>query len=166
MKWIHLRRATVLGVAAGLLRCSAPTPVDPQPAGSLLSPSGLLTCAPLPADSVTQILGPDGGTLSVGTYRLTVPAGALSEPVSITAIAPTGTVDAVRFRPEGLIFQSPALLSMSYANCDLLGSLLPKRIAYTSDALSIVEYLPSVDDLLAQRVTGQLRHFSTYAIAW
>jgi len=55
---------------------------------------------------------------------------------------------------------------MSYANCDLLGSIAPKQIAYTTDALGILEYLLSADDLLAQRVTGELHHFSEYAIAW
>jgi len=55
---------------------------------------------------------------------------------------------------------------MSYANCDLLGSVVPKRIAYTSGALEILDYLPSVDDLLAQQLTGELHHFSDYAVAW
>jgi len=55
---------------------------------------------------------------------------------------------------------------MSYANCDLLGSLAPKRIAYTTDALDIVEYLLSADNLFAQQVTAELHHFSEYAIAW
>ena len=55
---------------------------------------------------------------------------------------------------------------MSYAQCSLLGSLAPKRIAYTTDAFQILEYLTSFDDLWAQTVTGQLHHFSEYAIAW
>jgi hypothetical protein len=167
MTCIRLRRAAVLGAAVlGMLSCSRPAPLDPHPAGSLLGPSGLLTCSPLPADSVTQAIGPDGGTLQVGGYRLTVPPGALATPVSITAIAPTGDVNQVRFYPEGLVFQTPASLTMGYANCDLLGSLLPKQIAYTSDALAILDYLPSIDDMLGQQVTARLQHFSTYAIAW
>jgi len=58
----------------------------------------------------------------------------------ITAVVASGTVNAVRFEPEGLQFQRSAYLTMSYANCDLLHSLAPKRIAYTTDALDIVEY--------------------------
>ena len=84
----------------------------------------------------------------------------------ITAVAASGTVNAVRFQPEGLQFQRTAYLTMSYANCDLLGSLAPKRIAYTTDALGILEYLLSADDLFARHVTGELQHFSEYAIAW
>jgi hypothetical protein len=55
---------------------------------------------------------------------------------------------------------------MSYANCSSLGSLLPKRIAYVTDALDILYFLLSVDHPLAQTVTGRVEHFSEYAIAW
>ena len=135
-----------------LLSCerSSPLGVESQaPNAGLLGwvPSvGLLRCAPLPADSVTQTIGPDGGTLSVGTHRLTIPAGALAVPVTITAIAPSDTVNQVRFFPEGLTFASPARLTMSYANCGFLYGLTPKQIAYTTDDLSILALLPSIDD--------------------
>jgi hypothetical protein len=55
---------------------------------------------------------------------------------------------------------------MSYANCNLLGLLLPKRIAYTTSGLQILEYLLSFDNLFAKKVTGRVNHFSDYAIAW
>lgn len=167
MKVTRLLAALLGGAAVALLSCGDPAPLAPRPSGLILPPpTGLLQCTPLPADSVTQTIGPDGGTLYVGAHSLTVPAGALDAPVSITAVAPSDTVNQVRFQPEGLQFQRPASLTMSYANCNLLGSLLPKQIAYTTDLLVILDYLPSIDSLLAQRVTGQLQHFSTYAVAW
>ena len=86
--------------------------------------------------------------------------------MTITAVAPSDTVNQVRFFPEGLTFASPASLTMSYANCDALSQLEPKQIAYTTDALAILALLPSVDVLSQQQVTGQLQHFSTYAVAW
>jgi len=75
-------------------------------------------------------------------------------------------VNLVEFEPAGLVFKKTTALTMSYANCDLLGSLLPKRIAYTDDALNILEYLLSIDNLFAKKVTGDLKHFSGYAVAW
>lgn len=102
----------------------------------------------------------------VGAHRLVVPAGALDSVVLITAVAPSDTVNRVQFQPDGLVFHQAALLSMSYANCNLLGSLLPKRIAYVNDALDILYHLLSVDHLLTQTVTGRVDHFSEYAIAW
>jgi len=134
--------------------------------GGLLAPAGPLMCQPLPSASTTQTIGPDGGTIRIGAHSLFIPAGALASPTTITAVVAPGTVNAVRFEPAGLEFRRTAYLTMSYANCDLLGSLAPKRIAYTTDALDILEYLRSADNVFAQQVTGELYHFSEYAIAW
>jgi hypothetical protein len=130
--------------------------------------SGLLACTPLPYALTQQTVGTAGGTLLVGPHKLTIPAGALSTSVLITAEAPVGTVNSVRLSPEGLTFAigKPAKLTLSYANCPLLGQLLPKRIAYTTDLLAILSYVISLDDLIGQRVTGTLAHFSRYAVAW
>jgi hypothetical protein len=130
--------------------------------------SGLLACQPLPYAINTVTIGPEGGTISVGPHSLRVPAGALTEPVAITAEAPVGQVNSVKLMPEGLQFApgKPATLTLSYANCPLLGRVLPKRIAYTTDLLAILSYVLSVDDLLAKKVTGNLEHFSRYVVAW
>ena len=151
--------------------CSAPptAPATPEASliGSLLGPTGLLKCSNLPYDSSTVTIGPLGGTISAGPHWLTIPAGAVLSPTAITMTAPTGQgVNAVKFKPAGLHFVTPAVLSMSYSNCSLLGILLPKRIAYTDDNLNIISYLLSLDNLLSSRVTGKLNHFSEYAVAW
>lgn len=166
-------RPLLLGVATlAMLRCERPSPLAVESKArnaSLLDPLpqvSLLRCSPLPYDSVTQTIGPEGGTLFVGPHRLAIPAGALPTPVTITAVAPSDTVNEVRFFPEGLTFASPAALTMSYANCGAVNLLIPKQIAYTTDGLDILALLPSFDAFWAQRVTGRLQHFSTYAIAW
>ncbi len=177
MTTTRFRRAALLGGLVWIaLSCGDPfplgvepparAPVDAELLGALGSAVGLLQCSPLPYDSVTQLVGSDGGTLLVGAHTLSVPPGALGAPVSITAVAPSDTVNQVRFQPEGLVFTEPAALTMSYANCDLLGLPLANRIAWTSDALEILEYLHSVPDPASQTVTGRLEHFSTYAVAW
>jgi len=134
--------------------------------GGVLQGLGLLKCSPLPKDSSSATIGPWGGQLTVGPHTLVVPPGALSTYVTITATLSADTVNAITFKPEGLQFQRPAYLTMSYANCNLLGRLLPKRVAYTTDAYQILEYLLSLDNLFAKQVTGQVHHFSHYAIAW
>jgi hypothetical protein len=154
--------------------CGDRTPTGPQPAapsadliGSLLGATGLLKCSNLPYASTTQTIGIAGGVLSVGPHQLVIPPGALVRPTTITMTLPTGLgVNAVKFQPEGLQFRAPAALTMSYANCSLLGKLLPKRIAYTTDNLQILYYLLSLDNLFSKSVTGKLNHFSSYAIAW
>ena len=179
MNAMRCMRLALLGAAAALvLSCGdstvgvtsrAPTRAEPLFGLPIDPPAprvSLLQCTALPADSVTQTIGPEGGVIQVGGHALAIPPGALSEPVAITAIAPSDTVNRVHFEPQGLTFAQPASLTMSYANCDVLGSLLPKQIAYTTDALAILELLPSLDDLWGRTVTAHLGHFSDYAIAW
>ena len=165
-------KATRVVLVVALLGCGdrVPTSVTPRAAGfdqpSLVADSGLVRCTPLSPDSATQTIGPLGGVIRVGQYQLSIPAGALDAPVVITAVAPADTVNRVQLEPQGLTFHQPASLAMSYANCSGLASLLPKRIAYTSDELVILALLPSVDDVVTRTVTGELDHFSDYAIAW
>src|SRR5438094_3076176 len=145
---------------------AAPAP-DASLIGGLLGAAGLLKCSSLPYASQTRTIGPLGGTISAGPHTLVIPPGALTSPTAITMTAPTGLgVNAVEFQPEGLRFVTPAALTMSYANCSLLGKILPKRIAYTDNNLNILSYLLSLDNLLSKRVTGKVNHFSAYVVAW
>jgi hypothetical protein len=135
--------------------------------GSLLRPLGLLQCRPLPAETESKTIGPNGGWLRVGPHLLVVPRGALDESVTITATIPANSrTNLVQFTPAGLRFEESAYLTMSYANCDLLGRLLPKRIAYVDRDLNILYYLLSLDLLRFRTVTGKVDHFSQYAVAW
>jgi len=165
-----------LVIALGVVGCtdralmSPPESAPPAQAsliGDLLGVTGLLQCSNLPYATATQTIGSEGGTVRVGPHTLTVPAGALSSPVAITGTLVTGRgVNAVHFEPEGLTFARSASLTMSYANCSLFGRLLPKRIAYVSNALDIVSYLLSIDNVLGTKVTGRVDHFSNYAVSW
>jgi len=124
----------------------------------------LLSCSTQPYVSVTQVVGSAGGTIVVGTHRLVIPAGALSRSYTIKAEQVQNRVNSVRFSPEGLRFAKPAKLTMSYANCSPL--LLLKRVVYTDELLRILELIPSIDNLKTKTVTGDIRHFSRYAVAW
>ena len=146
-----------------------------QPASS--KKSGLIPCSQS-YDSVTNLIGPAGGSLSVGVHILYVDALALSHTVSITAVAPVATVRWVRFQPEGLVFQTNptdgwgAILYTSYKDCGVPTSDT-LRIAQVSDSLSVLGYLQIVAKSKknpwsqgTQFVVGLLPHFSNYAVAW
>ncbi len=145
---------------------SAPPHPDPLLFGWISPSLTLVKCTPMPYDSVTQTVGPEGGTINVGGYSLFIPDSALDSAVTITAVAPSDTVNVVRFEPQGLHFNQKASLTMSYANCGIVGWLLPQHIAYTDDSLNIIDFIPSVTDALSQTVTGDVKHFSEYALAW
>ena len=124
----------------------------------------LLSCSPQNYVSVTKSVGPAGGTIVVGTHRLVIPQGALTRTYTIRAEQVRNRVNSVRFSPEGLRFAKPAKLTLSYANCSPL--LVLKRVVYTDELLRILELIPSLDNLKTKTVTGDIRHFSRYAVAW
>jgi hypothetical protein len=159
----------LLSPSCGEAPTTPPTAVQQPEAliGSLLEPTGLLQCSALPYATSTRTIGSEGGSISAGPHTLVIPPAALSQPTAITMTLLTGRgVNAVSFAPEGLQFRRPVALTMSYTNCNLLGSLLPKRIAYIDGDLNVIEYLLSLDNLWAKRVTGKVDHFSDYVVAW
>lgn len=124
----------------------------------------LLSCSTQPYAARTQTVGAQGGVILVGTHRLVIPPMALRQPVTILAEQVPGRVNSVRFLPEGLRFDRPAVLTLSYSNCSPL--LLLKQVVYTDELLKILELLPSLDNRRDKTVTGAIRHFSRYAVAW
>ncbi len=168
------RRFVVLGLfaalAVGVSCSSSENPVAPpaeQPApllGTVLSLADLLVCRSQPYAVTTQQVGPAGGTIVVGDHRLVIPRGALGSAVVIKAEQVSGSVNSVRFSPEGLRFAKPAQLTMSYRNC--LVVLKQKRIAYTTELLKVLRLLPSVDLFGSKSVTSPIDHFSRYVVAY
>ena len=146
----HGKAAKVGGKRGGLLRCTVNSDDDEDEAES---------------EAESELLGPEGGTIDAGRAKLVIPRGSLTDTVTITMEVIGDTVRAVRLLPQGLVFQSPAYLTLSYSDCQSVNGN-PKRIAYTSDAWMILEYEQSRDDAARNEVTGELNHFSNYAVAW
>ena len=178
-KWTRRASALVLGlvVLAAGVSCTSEESLGPsteQPsaliAGTVdnvataLRNLHLLSCSTQPYATSTRDVGPEGGTITVGTHRLVIPAGALSRRVTIRAEQVPGNVNSVRFSPEGLQFARPAAVTLSYQNCSPL--MLLKRVVYVDEKLRILDLLPSLDKVFAKTVTGSIRHFSRYAVAW
>jgi hypothetical protein len=124
-------------------------------------------CQPLKAEAVNRKIGPAGGSLVIGPHTLTVPAGALSSEVMIHARIVGGkSVNVVEFKPDGLVFQIPAVLTMSYVNCDRRGQTSAVTIAVVNETLGIVDYVSSSDDPANGTVTGDVPDLTNYAVAW
>ena len=131
---------------------------------SLLDITDLLVCSSEGYQSTRRIIGPDGGTIVIGNHTLVIPRGALSRWTTITAEQMPGRTNSLRFSPEGLRFEKPAKLTMSYSNC--LVVLLPKHIVYTTESLKILEVLRSLDLFHKKTVSAPIDHFSRYALAY
>jgi hypothetical protein len=133
--------------------------------GTLGNVTDLLLCSPQTYAVTTQKIGPRGGVLRVGSHTLNIPGNAIAGTVLITAEQIPGSVNSIRFSPEGLRFQKPASLTMSYENCALV--LLQKKIVYTDEKLKILEVLKASLDLFKKKtVTAPIDHFSRYVIAY
>jgi hypothetical protein len=132
--------------------------------GGILEITDLLTCSEQKYVAVTRTVGPKGGIIKVGNHALEIPANALSSDVTISAEQMPGSTNSVRFSPEGLRFEKPARLTMSYKNC--LVVLLPKSIVYTSEKFKILEVFRSIDLFGKKLVKAPIDHFSRYAIAY
>ena len=171
-----LRRAAVFAslvmalAVCGVDNTSAPTPAAPPQASLLGTLTGTvdnvlspLSCSTRGYGSVTKVMGNPGGSISVGPHTLSIPSGALGKAVTITMSAPKGNIIQVKFLPEGLTFNKPTSLTLSYAECGLL--VLNPKVVYIDDDKNILETLLSVPNLLGKTVTGSLGHFSAYAVA-
>ncbi len=177
IKPIRLAVATLsVAAAVTLASCIESGPAAPDLSGSPPAPSleagvtalsegGLLKCRPMAAASAAAAIGPSGGDIKVGRHVLAIPGGALRQRTMITAVAPSDTVNRIQFQPEGLTFQKPVLLVMSYANCSL-DRATAREIVYVDDRLKVLGHQPSKDDPAGKRVGGLLTHFSQYAVSW
>ena len=183
-RWL-IPLALLAGASAAASSCSDPSPVGIEPpmlAAQKVGGGHLIACTPLAYDSVTQVIGPAGGFLVAGGHVLVVDSLALSSPVSITAVAPSQSVNLVRFRPEGLKFKPGvhgigALVATNLDNCNVHPNQV-LQVVNVTDSLSILAYLQaptSTDSAVVVKyktylgslwVGGVLRHFSNYAVAW
>jgi hypothetical protein len=155
--------ASLLGVTM-IFGCANELSAPSEPAFAQFSPSVLTPCREQPYATAAAWIGPKGGMLRAGKHVLKVPTGALSTTVWIRMEAPSSTINRVVFEPEGLTFKYPANLTMSYSNC-VVAPGTEQQIVYLNDQFRIVEITPSETDPETETVTGQVRHFSDYALS-
>lgn len=131
---------------------------------TLYSVVSLLTCPSQDQITASKVIGPLGGSLVIGDHELVVPAGALSQNVTISGTRVTGSVAEVDFQPHGLKFAKPATLRLSYSVCKTSQKNV-QSIVYVDDAQQILESPQSTDDAKTDKVTAWINHFSGYAVA-
>lgn len=124
------------------------------------------SCPTAAYDSASAYLDQWGGTLQIGKFRLTVPAGALTSTVEISMVRPGDGTASVRFHPHGLVFPSGArpVISLNYTGCNT-GDV--PEVIYVTESLSFLELLPTLDlNPKGKSISAYLDHFSRYAVAW
>ena len=95
--------------------------------------------------SVSKVIGPDGGTLSLAgsDFTLTIPSGALAAPTTITVVAKAGPHVAYDMLPHGLRFLKPATVVQGLQNTALYGTASANtiRTAYLPDGRETIDAL-------------------------
>lgn len=112
-----------------------------------------------------RISSATGGTLTLLDVILTVPAGAVPNDTLFSINIPDDEVFFNEFGTDGLVFDVPVTVVMSYRNADLSGiheSAI--RIAWLDERTNTWKDMPCVVDTVSKTVTGTLHHFSAYGL--
>jgi hypothetical protein len=123
------------------------------------------TCETRTSEVDSGVFGPDGGTLLFGTSRLIIPAGALTDTITISATMVEGFDSRVEFQPHGLQFLKPAGLLLNTSGCSIDPSVVPD-VVYLSESGEILETIPATYDPHWHTLAAAIQHFSGYAIAF
>lgn len=146
----------------------APREVDAR--SSVSFGSTLVECPVSTSSSVTDVITPLGGIVSVGGTSISVPAGAVLVPTTITVTVPASTYMEIDISVEGVehfIFEQPVTVTLDYSRCSR-GDLdkAPLNVWYIDSATkSLLELMPGVDDKVNRSVTFITGHLSGYALA-
>ena len=128
--------------------------------------------AGIKAASVTRVVGTSGGVVSIdGVVTLTIPAGALSQPTSITINVPAGKDVAAEFQPHGLQFNRPVAIAFNLAGTaaefagvnDPIGGTYSRELPRNGRARAQELFFLTVSNKVG---TLQTSHFSTYEISF
>ncbi len=125
--------------------------------------SGPVYCDPLQYAADVKIMGPEGGDMSIGPHKLSIPEGALKNRVVITGEMPVSMAVTVRLSPHGLVFAKQPKLTLSYKHC-MRPTDYRERVAYTDEWLKPLEFPTSRDYTEYGVVAAWLNHFSRYAV--
>jgi hypothetical protein len=175
------RRRLLLAAAAAFAvlsgSCGEPratTPSDhPTSSSALLTTSSpqLLECPTTQSLSTLGIVGPLGGTLSIGAASITIPPGALSLPTLFDVTVPASPymeIDITANRLRSFLFNSPVSVTIDYSRCDPAATAGLTLSVWHIDVASkaLLENMGGVNDTTARRITFSTPHLSGYAIAF
>ena len=171
MKRFVLSTLTAAIVAAA---CAGPgitdAPMRRAPDAALLGSGSLIECPTSTTSSASGLISPLGGIVSAGGTTISVPAGAVLVPTTITVTVPASNymeVDISVAGVEHFVFQQPVTVTLSYARCTRSDIDKTPLTAWHIDGTTkaLLEAMGGVDDKVARTVTFPTGHLSGYALA-
>ena len=121
--------------------------------------------SPVPMSAEQWVVAADGGRLALYDVVLEVPPGALETDTLYTIDIPDINVFYNEFGTDGLVFDIPVTVTMSYRGADLSGvDESSIRIGWWDESSGAWVDMDCTLDAATQTVTGKLQHFSAYAL--
>jgi hypothetical protein len=143
--------------------------VDPKTSSS--SSPRLVECPTSETLTTQAIIGPLGGTVSLGGTSIRIPLGAVTVPTLITVTVPASRFVEVEVQANDLIsflFQTPVSITIDYSRCNRSDvDQAPLTVWYIDSATKEpLENMGGQDDKSRRRITFETGHLSGYAIAF
>ena len=120
-----------------------------------------LNCIPRVSAHGSAVIGPAGGVLNIGTHRLIVPAGALTENVLISGTVPEGKPLEIDLQPHGLQFRKAAGLILDASSCTNVPT-----IVYIIDQYNLGPPVAAFYSNWWKAIACPIWHFSGYMVAF
>lgn len=160
-------------LAALVAACAEPTAstMAHREGAALVSSSPVLVECPTDVSTeASALITPLGGVVTAGGASISVPAGAVLVPTTITVKVPASQYMEVDITADGaahFTFQSPVTVSVSYARCTRSDiNKTPLSIWYIDSATkALLANMGGTDDKSARTVTFSTDHLSGYALA-
>jgi hypothetical protein len=177
--FMHRVMHSSMGVACGLallvVGCSEPTgshdtrTLQPHLEALAILPT-LLVCPTNDTHSATETIGPSGGTIATSGARLTLPAGAVSQPTTFTLTVPASKYLEIGVEANGaehFQFERPVTVEVKYSRCAPGSTDSAELSVWYIDPITklLLENMGATDDKGTRTVTFETGHLSGYAIA-
>ncbi len=146
----------------------APVEEPTQPSFLQRGPSSSAALANLSGQALytEQVISSEfGGVLELFDVTLTIPPGAVPNDTLFSIDIPDSEVFFNHFGTDGLVFDVPVWVEMSYRDADLSGiNESSIRIGYLNEVTGKIVDIDCVVDTDRKVVIGQLMHFSAYGL--
>ncbi len=140
-------------------------PTEPQVLSRSAAFTSMAQMSPVPLYTEAVISAKDGGRLALFDVVLDVPPGALDVDTTYSIDIPDINVFYNEFGTDGLVFNVPVTVTMSYRDADLSGvDESSIRIGWWNNDNETWVDMDCTIDRVSQTVTGKLYHFSAYAL--
>jgi hypothetical protein len=167
-------KAILIPIAALLLEmsCGEQRATAPQSTSSLrqgAAPS-LLECPSNETTTDSMVIGPLGGTVSVGATSIAIPSGAIALPTLIRVTVPASRfmeIDVTAADYTSFLFQLPVTVTIDYSRCARSDIDQETLHVWHIDPLTneLLDDMGGQDDKATRRITFFTGHLSGYAVA-